>query len=250
VTTRVLSLNPVEQEEQEMCARYSLTAVAVLLLSSSPLLAGGLPRLCLPVDGVTTDNAKDCAKLLADALGKQTEQFEVFQNDKQWYATFRFNREPVTLSELDAALKGSPFSIPRDKLHLFGHVTLEVDIAEASTQKLLTDLKAMKLVTVEKSKRDKGVLYVTVVMPYSNHFGGRIEEFGKVSFAKERFGAEPNDFGPRADPPATPRDLPSYAALRAVAEKHKGTLNGIRWECWGCRALGGVAVADASGKGK
>jgi hypothetical protein len=239
--------HPIQSEESTMCAKYSLTAVAaILLLSPAPLLAGGLPRLCLPVDGVTTENAKDCAKLLADALGKQTEQFEVLQNDKQWYATFRYNREPVTLSELDAALKGSPFSIPREKLHLFGHVMLEVEIGEVAEQKLLTDLKAVKHLKFEESKRDKGTLFVIVVMPYSKYFGRDTDDFGKVSFGKELFGTEQSDFGPKANPPATARDLPSYAALRAVVEKNQGSLKGIRWNGWACRVLGGVAAPDAA----
>ena len=229
-----------------MSRKLSLSAVAVLLLLPAPLLAGGLPLLCVPVDGVTADNADAFAKRLADALGKRAEKCEMRENDKQWYAMFRFNCEHVTLNELDAALKDSPFSIPRDKLRLFGHVMLEVDIADGATQKLLTDLKAIKLVTVEESKREKGTLLVTVVMPYSKHFGRDTEDFGKASFAKELFGTEQSDFGPKANPPATARDLPSYDALRAAVEKNKGSLKGIHWQCWACRVLGGVAVPDTA----
>ena len=234
-----------------MCSQFTLTAVAALLLSPAALLAGGPPRLCLPVSGVTAENAPACAKRLADALGDRVVgKVELRENDKQWYAMFQFNCERVTLTELDRALADSPFSVARDKLRLFGHVMLEVRIDEASEQKLLADLKAVKHLTIEKSERGKCTFFVTAVMPYPKYFGRDTAEFGKTPVKDERFGAEPSDFAPRPATPATARDLPSYDALRAVVEKHGGELNGIRWECWGCRVLGGVAVAETGGKGK
>jgi hypothetical protein len=234
-----------------MCAKSLTAVVAALLLSPAALLAGGPPRLCLPVNGVTADNANVCAKRLADALGDRVVgKVELRENDKQWYAMFHFNCERVALAELDAALKGSPFSIARDNLRFFGHVMLEVRIDEASEQQLLSDLKAVKHLTVEKSERGKCTFFVTVVMPYPKYFGRDTAEFGKTPVKDERFGAEPNDFAPRTTTPATASDLPSYDAFRTVVEKHKGSLSGVRWECWGCRVLGGVAVAEASGKPK
>ena len=93
-----------------MSTKYSLSAVAAfLLLLPAPLLAGGLPRMCLPVNGVTADNANTCAKRIADALGKRAERVELRENEKQWYAMFHFNCEQVTLAELDTAFKDSPY---------------------------------------------------------------------------------------------------------------------------------------------
>ena len=230
-----------------MPGKFSLSAVAVvLLLSPTPLLAGGLPRVCLPVDGVSADSADACAKLIRDALGGKAEKVELRENDKQWYALFSANAAEISLDTLDTALKGSRFSIPRDNLRLFGQVVLEVEIGAASEQKLLADLKAVKHFTVEGSKRDKGMLFVTAVAPYPPHVGRETEDFGKVSFEKVRFGAVKSDFAPQADPPAAPRDLPSYAAVRAVVEKHNGSLKGIRLKLLGCHVQGGVAVPDAA----
>lgn len=234
-----------------MAAKFSLSAVAiVLLLSPTPLLAGGLPRVCLPIDGVTADNADACAKLIGDALGGKAEKIELRENDKQWYAIFSVNAAEVDLGKLDAALKGGRFSIPRDNLRLFGQVALEVEVGAASEQKLLADLKAVKHLTIDESKRDKSVLSVTVVGPYPRHFGRETEDFGKVSFEKERFGAVKSDFAPQADPPAAPRDLPSYSAVRAVIEKHNGSLKGVRLKLLGCHVQGGLAIPDVPAKPK
>jgi hypothetical protein len=86
---------------------------------------------------------------------------------------------------------------------------------------------------------------VTIAMPYPPYFGRETADFGNLPFEKEQFGAVAFDDAPAADPPVAARDLPTYEGLRAVVEKHSGTLKGIRWKCWGCRVLGGVAVADA-----
>lgn len=232
-----------------MCGKLTLSVVAAALwMSPAPLLAGGLPRLCLPVSGVTADNANECAKRIAKVTGIKAEKVELRENNQQWYALFSVNCEQVTLSVLDTALKGSPFSIPRDNLRLFGQVVLEVEIGTAAEQKLLTDLKAVKYLSVGESQRDKGVLLLTVVMPFPPHVGAETAEFGKVSFKKELFGTVASDFAPKADPPATARDLPAYNGLRAIVEKHNGSLKGIRWKCLGCHVQGGVAVPNPAGK--
>lgn len=233
-----------------MFGKFVLSAVAAALLLSSPLQAGGLPRVCLPIDGVAADNAAACAKLINTALGGKAEKVVLRENDKQWYALFAVNTDEVDLGKLDAALKGGRFSIPRDNLRFFGRVVLEVEIGAASEQKLLTALKAMKNLTIEESKRDKGVLLMTVVTPYPRHFGGETENFGKVSFDKERFGTEKSDFGPQAIPPAGLRDLPSYADVRAAVEKHDGSLKGVRLKLLGCSVQGGLSVPNAVAKPK
>lgn len=237
-----------EPGEIAVSGKFTLSAVAtVLLLSPAPLLAGGLPRVCLPVNGVTTGNANACAKLIGNAISK-AERIELRENDAQWYALFSVNGSEVDLDKLDAAFKGSAFSVPRDTLRLFGGAKLEIEVAEASEQKLLTDLKAVKYLTIDATKRDRGVLSVTVILPYPRHTGREVEDFGKASFAKELFGAERSDFAPKADPPATARTLPTHADLRAVVEKHDGRLKGTRLNLLGCHVQGGILVPDATAK--
>jgi hypothetical protein len=233
-----------------MCGKlFFSAATAAALMLPATLLAGGPPRLCLPIDGVTTGTVDECAGRIADALGKRAEGKVVLrENEKQWYVLFHFNAEQVTLAELDQALKGSKFSIPRDKLRLFGHVMLEIRVDEAAQPKLLADLKQVKHLTIEESKRDNGVLFVTAVMPYP-HPAARArdpEGFAVRPLSEERFSAQYSDLAPRTATPITARDLPSYEALRAIAEKHDGKLTGIRWKSWVCRVLGGVAVEETA----
>jgi hypothetical protein len=231
-----------------MCAKITISLAAAVFLLPSTALAGGPPRLCLPVDGVTAATADDCAGRIANALGKRIEgKVVVRENEKQWYVLFHYDSKRVTLDELDRALQGSAFSIPRDKLRLFGHVMLEIKIDEdsAAVQNLLADLKKVKHLTIEESKRDGGMLIVTAVMPYPAARARDSEGFAVRPISEERFGAEPSDFAPRTASPVTARDLPGYHALRKIAEKHDGSLEGIRWEGWACRMLGAVAATEA-----
>jgi hypothetical protein len=244
------------QEEQEMFRMLSGTAVAaVFLMIPAQLMAGGPPRLCLPIDGVTADNATMCAKRLADTLGdklwphSRPRGVEMRQNEKQWYAMFT-PMQAVKLSEIDAALKGSAFSVPRDKLRLFGHVILAVDNRSAPPKELMTELEAMEYVSVAESKRAKGLLLVTVDMPYPRHFGKQTTHFGSVPLSKEIFRRTDfsSDASTKNESPATSRDLPSFNALCAVVEKHNATLRDLSWSNrWACRMLGCVAVLKTDG---
>lgn len=231
-----------------MTSKLFLSAATIVLLSPAALLAGGLPVVCLPVNGVTADNTKACAKLIRDALGDTAGKVELRENDQQWYALFSANAGEVDLGKIDAALKAGKFSIPHDRLRLFGRMTLEIEVGAAAEAKLLADLKGLKNLTVEETAGAKNVLLVTVAAPYPRHFGHEVEEFGKESFAKERFGAGNSDLGPRAVPPAAPRDLPSYAGVQAVIEKHDGKLKASRFKLLGCSVQGFIAVSDAKPK--
>jgi len=219
-------------------------ALFVLLFVPVHLLAGGPPRLCLPVDGVTTENADACAKRVAAALGKEVINVDMRQNEGQWYLMFHFHRDRVRLADIDVALKGSPFSVARDKLRLFGDVMLEVDLRKAAADKLLADLKALKHVSVSESKREEGVLLVTLAMPQPARHGDQTGEFGQIAFTKEILQSSEG-----VVVTAKLHDMPTYEAMRKVVEKHEASLTGLRWEdSWACRVLGCVAARDAHGK--
>jgi hypothetical protein len=214
---------------------------AALWLIPAQLPAGGLPRLCLPVDGVTADNAEKCARRLAESLGDKVERVAVRQNEKQWYATFHFNRERVALSDIDAAFQGTSYSVARDRLRLFGDVILEIEPGKASAEKLMAELGALKYVTVGQSERKDGRLLVTLTMPYPDYFGRRTADFGKAPVSTESFGSALENSA-KTEPPAKLNDLPTYDGLREVVQKHEASLTGLRWHCWGCRVLGGAAA--------
>ena len=228
-----------------------LAVAAALLLFPSSLLAGGPPWLCLPIDGVTKDNAGDCAELLTTKLKSklnphiaQPRGIEMRQHADQWYLTF-YMGDDVRLSDVEAALRGSDFSMPHKRLHLFGRVILEID-AGTQAKQLLSDLEALDYVSVAETESTKDLLQVTIDMPYPA--GNRPEE---DTLAFDKF--ERNDFASdpatRSEPPATAKALPSFSALRDVAARHDVTLKDVRFSTnYVCRALGGVAVSDAERK--
>jgi len=227
-----------------MFRTFSTAAGAfVLLLIPVHLLAGGPPRLCLPIDGATAENAQACAKRVADALGKEVMSASLRQNDGQWYLMFNFNRDRVRLADIDAALQGSPCSVPRDKLRLFGDVILEVDLGKASADRMLADLKGVQHVSVSQSKLEDGVLLVTLIMPGPAKTARETADFGQSAIKSAVLRTSED-----SDSAAKFHDLPTYEALRKVVEKHEASLTGLRWDCWGCRVLGCVAVSDADGK--
>jgi hypothetical protein len=233
-----------------MARNLSIPAVVgALFLTGAQLMAGGPPRLCLPVDGVNSGNAEACTRRLTGALGDKVDRLELRQNEAQWYALFRLARD-VRLSEVEAALAGSPFSVPRDRLRLFGHVTLEVENGAAKHDKLTGDLGALKYVSVGESDNGKGVLLVTVDMPYPEDAGRETAAFGRVPFARQAF--RRTDFSSgvatKSEQPASADTLPSYIAMRDALAKHDARLKDLRWSAnLGCRMLGCVSIPAAPG---
>lgn len=227
-----------------MSRSVTLVLVAALLMSlTARLYAGGPPMLCLPVAGADSDNANAVSQRVLTALGPGVDRAGMRQNDGQWYLTFHFNRDHVRLAEIDAALKSSQVSIPRNRLRLFGDVILEIDIAEASAEKLLADLASVKYASIAESKRDGQTLLVQLTLPAPVTEIRAPDEFGKVAFEDHTFQRES-----AAGTAVGLGELPMYEVLRKVVEKHDGKLTGLRWKCWACRALGCVVGNDAKSR--
>lgn len=234
-----------------MLRKLSMVVVAAMLgLIPGQLLAGGPPRLCLPIDGVTAENADECAARLADALKDKLwshpgppSGVQIHRDEKQCYLTC-YLEQPVALSDVEAALNGSEFSIPKKKLRLFGHVELQIDPRGASADKLIAELAKVDHVSVAESKSDQGRLLVTVDMPYPPRDTRHSEwtPIADVEFRRNDFSSDP---AARSQPPATSRSLPSYVAFRDAVAKHDARLIGVRWSTsWACRVLGGVVAVE------
>jgi len=229
----------------------SLAVAALFLLFPASLIAGGPPWLCLPIDGVTTANAKASAELLTtkliDKISPHTRgghTVEVREHSGQWYLTFHMG-DNVGLGDVEAALKGTNLSIPRDRLRLFGHVILEVDAQKSTPEKLLADLDALNYTAIEKSEPKDDRLLVTIDLPYPVEDGNR--ERGSVAWDSFSRNDLSFDQAARSDPPATPETLPSYKAFRDVVTRHKASLKDIRWsQQYACRPLGGVTLPDTA----
>jgi len=228
-----------------MIRKFSLLAVVTLFLSFPALaVAGGPPWLCLPLDGVNTANATDCASLLTTKLkGKIWRQSEdprvkVVQHEDQWYATFPME-ESVGLSEVEAALQGSKFSVPRGQLRLFGHVILEIDRKDAAAQDLLSGLKGLSEVSIAETQEKKDRLLVTVDMPYPAFDSAR--QRGSVGWKSFQRNGLNSDASSRE--PMSASSLPSYDDFRKLVTAKKGDLKDLRWsDTFACRELGGVTV--------
>lgn len=225
---------------------FHFVVAATLLLLPTGLRAGGPPFLCLPVDGLTSEDVPACTERLNAKLEKQLwahpgrpTGVKFSQRASQWHLAF-YMGSGVRLSEVQAALENSRITIPLDRLRLFGHVILEIDADSAAHQNILTALGSLPHASVEESKTQENLLLVTVDFPYPVDQERSVPE----SVGWEKFQRNGLNSNPSANPrtPATLRELPSYETIRDLVAKQKGSLREIRWSAnYACRALGGVA---------
>jgi hypothetical protein len=233
-----------------MCRQLTLVAIAaVVALLPSSLIAGGPPWLCVPIDGVTTDNSQACVQLIEENLGSRTwsgsEHYgaiKVVQDQGQSYLTF-YLKSDVGLADIQRALKGSEFSIPRDKLHLFGHVVLQVDAGKSSPKELAAALEAIDHVTMVDSQSDKQHLLVTVEMPYPVVAERPSPDWiGWQEFARNDYSSE----SAQSKEATTRQSLPGFDAFQTVLASHSARLDDIRWSTkYACRALGCVIATPS-----
>lgn len=233
-----------------MLRRDPLIAAAAFLLFPGLLMAGGPPRLCLPIDAAAAAPAGSIADVLNEKLpGKLISdngpygRTEVVRHRDQNYLAFYF-AEDLRLSDVDAALKKAGFHIPRDRLRLFGHAILEFELGDVRPKELLTAIETLDHVAVIKSVSNSGRLLVTVDVPYPVLPQGQSH---RDSVGWDKF--ERNEYSSirptKNEPQATADTLPSYNALRDVAAAHKVSLKDVVWSTeYACRAVGAVAARE------
>jgi hypothetical protein len=224
-------------------------AFALSLAAPSRIFAGGPPWLCLPIDGITQDSASACTALiearLKDKLWTHPEVRSgaaIHYDGNQAYLTF-YMKEDVSLGDIEEALKGSEFAIPRDKIRLFGHVFLEVDTEKTPAKEVAAALDAMDHVAIAESDESNGKLLVTVEMPYpvvDNRPSP--EDLRWDKFAKNDYNSVDAKM---TEPSIGPEKLPGYHAFRDVLARHGANLQDVRWNTdYACRALGCVSVPE------
>ena len=233
-----------------MFRKISILAAGILLASIQTALAGGPPWVAIPVNGVTAENSKACADKIAaglkDKIFQGVEQYDgvkIGEKNGQHYAMFHMQND-VTLSDIESTLKGTGASIPLDKLHLFGHVILEVRADDAQAKQLLADLKSLNQTWIVDSKQSDKTLTVTLETPYPFENGGRPsrEMVGWEKFQRNHFDATPAS----AEPIIAATELPTYKALREVVSKDDAKLVDLRWSTqYACRAVGCVVAPEA-----
>jgi hypothetical protein len=227
-------------------------AMAAALLSTGRLYAGGPPWLCIPIDGVTSGNAKACTELINAKLGSKMWQHDGRYDGgaqlrlapEQYYLAF-YMQEDVGIGEIEGALKGSEFSVPRDKLRLFGHVILEIEVGKSSAKELVTALGAIANVSIDKVEGDKERLVVTAQMPYPVVDERPTPE--SVGWDKFAWNDYTSQAPKKSESPISSQALPSYETFRDVAAKHNASLKEVRWSTeHACRALGCVTAQQSN----
>ena len=235
-----------------MFRQLFLIAIVTAVGFAGQARAGGPPMLCLPIDGVTAENVRECTKLLAAKLESKlfpkAEDFRpinVRQFGDQWYLTFYF-ADDVALSEVESALEGSRFSIPRDQLHFFGHLVLEIDASSIPPKDLAAGLDALAYISVGESEATPHRLLLTVDMPYpEKDFRSVPEAMAECRFQPHGVSSDPSA---NSAQPATAEQLPTYNSLHDVLAKREAKLSDVRWTTeFACRCVGGVAAPDADG---
>lgn len=219
----------------------------VLPLVSAEVWAGGPPWLCIPLKGVTAENSADCAKLLNEGLQEKfwphagrPKGVRIQQSNTEWYATFYMGKA-ISLSEVEAALKDSPFSVPRERLRFFGHVELDLKAPEESINTLRAEVDDLPHVGWTQSKRERGSLRVTIDMPYPRL--NRVESHGTIDW-EDQFGWTDFNSAKPTKSAISARSLPSYGELSKWIKQSDAELKDICWSPnYGCRPLGSVVVS-------
>ena len=228
-----------------MIKRLLGIAVAALLFLPAQGTAGGPPLLCLPIDGVTAENARECSRLLEGPLAEKLwgqagrdRGVHMLNRDGQWYAAFYMGGE-VRLGEIEQPLKGSSFSVPRDRLRMFGHAILEIDPA-GGKETALTG-KFGEYVMVSQIKKEKDRRDVVVDMPYPIWRTRGVQ--GVLNWKDEYAWMDFNSTRTRLDTAIGAEKLPTVSEVETSLKKQDARLKDIRWNAtWGCRALGAVAL--------
>jgi hypothetical protein len=129
--------------------------------------------------------------------------------------------------------------VPRERLRLFRDVILEIDLRQASADKLIAALeKEIRHLSVSERERKEGLLFVTFDTPATPHFGSETADFGKKPLSRESYRY-------KTAPAVRATDLPSYDALRRPGRESPGQSPRHALELLGCRVLGCVTAADA-----
>ncbi len=217
---QLISIKP---EEENMFRKLSVSVVAVVLLMlPAQLMAGGLPRLCLPINNVTSMSAADqCSKRIADFFGKRISGVTMQEHEGQWYATIAL-RQDINLKAVHDALAGSSFSVPREKLTLIGPARLSITVRTKFLAGFFNDLAKIEGLTIDDKSRDGSGLLVTI--------------------------NESNLVRNLDDATRKAQACPSYDSVKRLLAGHNAELTDVRWSgSWTCRGVFGCLATPAAG---
>jgi len=119
------------QNQLKKKVTFGFVALVFQLGMIAKVFAGGASVLHLPIDGITEENKEQCVKIMAEKFAPVLTNWrnglvEVFKDDSTYFIQLRPERGQLTLSEIEKALDGSPFSIKRDHLEYFSLIRLHL----------------------------------------------------------------------------------------------------------------------------
>lgn len=136
--------------------------------------AGGASVLQLPIEGVTKENSDQCAKLFEKVFSSvlinwKNGNVKMIKEGSTNLVQLRPERGQISLSEIERALKGSPFSIKREQLVYVSLLRLHIGKVEDHEKHVdaLANLDGKKLTTHFVVNAD-GSLWITLRDPTRN----------------------------------------------------------------------------------
>ena len=162
--------------------KVGLAAFALHLGVIADAHAGGGSLLHLPIEGVTTENRAQCAKLFEKKFGTvlinwKNGDVKMIKDGSTDMVVLRPDRGQISLGDVERALKGSPFNIKREQLEYFSLLRLRIGkVADYEKHvKALATLDGKKLQRHSVENED-GSLWITLRESTRNTAIPRVEK--------------------------------------------------------------------------
>ena len=151
--------------------KLGLLVLALQLSVIGCVLAGGPAILHLPLEGVTAENSDQCTKLFEKKFGNiltnwKSGDVKMIKDGNTNLVQLRPERGEISLSEVEHALKGSPFSIKREQLEFISVMQIRIENI-ADYEKVIRPLETLdgKKLQSHTVKGEDGNLFITLSGP-------------------------------------------------------------------------------------
>lgn len=144
-----------------------LTTLGLHFGGTANVQAGGASLLQLPIEGITAENQAQCKQLFEKTfrpilINWKNGDAKIIKDGSTDMIVLRPDHGQISLSDVERALKGSPFSIKRDQLEYFSLLRLRIKkVVDYQTHvKALATLDGKKLQTHSVENKD-GSIWIT-----------------------------------------------------------------------------------------
>lgn len=154
--------------------KTALVAFALQLGVIASTQAGGPAILQLPIEGLTAKNSDQCVKLFETKFASVLSSWDngdvkMIKVGSTHFVQLRPELGHISLSDVEKALKGSPFSINREQLMYISVIQLRIGKIE-NHKKLVHALATLdgKKLTGYSRKHEDGTITITLFSPELN----------------------------------------------------------------------------------